>query len=121
LDDKEKEIRDAKFRYSIVEGKVKKQNTELQKQKDIIKEQEKEISEIKDKLEKGKVETYNLELFYKSEICTKILRNIYGNNIKPDISCRIQPAWAGCALVCIGLCCGACCRVLVVQTTDVCK
>lgn len=84
LDDKEKEIRDAKFRYSIVEGKVKKQNTELQMQKDIIKEQEKEISEIKDKLKKGKVESYNLELFYKSEICTKILRNIYGNPLSQE-------------------------------------
>lgn len=52
IKEKEDVIQDMKFKHSLVEGKIRKKNTELQKQADIIRQQGDEIAEIRNKLKK---------------------------------------------------------------------
>ena len=73
---KEKQLQELKFKQSQIEGKIKNRNVELQKKDDIIKKCEIEISELKNKLERGQTGIKNIEKYLSSEVCLKILKEI---------------------------------------------
>ena len=73
---KEKQLQELKFKQSQIEGKIKNRNVELQKKDDIIKKCEIEISELKNKLERGQTGIKNIEKYLSSEVCLKILSEI---------------------------------------------
>lgn len=80
IDEKDKEIQDIKFKQSLVEGKIKKKNAEIQKQAEIIKEQEQKISTINDRLEKSNSKKSDLDSYRNSETCIKIMSLIKENH-----------------------------------------
>ena len=80
IDEKDKEIQDIRFKQSLVEGKIKKKNAEIQKQAEIIKEQEQKISNINDRLEKTDSKKSDLNSYRNSEICIRIMSHIKENH-----------------------------------------
>lgn len=80
IDEKDKEIQDIRFKQSLVEGKIKKKNAEIQKQAEIIKEQEQKISTINDRLEKSNSNKSDLDSYRNSETCIKIMSLIKENH-----------------------------------------
>ena len=80
IDEKDKEIQDIRFKQSLVEGKIKKKNAEIQKQAEIIKEQEQKISNINDRLEKTDSKKSDLDSYRNSETCIKIMSLIKENH-----------------------------------------
>ena len=80
IDEKDKEIQDIRFKQSLVEGKIKKKNAEIQKQAEIIKEQEQKISNINDRLEKTDSKKSDLDSYRNSEICIRIMSHIKENH-----------------------------------------
>ena len=80
IDEKDKEIQDIRFKQSLVEGKIKKKNAEIQKQAEIIKEQEQKISTINDRLEKSNSKKSDLDSYRNSETCIKIMSLIKENH-----------------------------------------
>ena len=80
IDEKDKEIQDIRFKQSLVEGKIKKKNAEIQKQAEIIKEQEQKISTINDRLEKSNSKKSDLNSYRNSEICIRIMSHIKENH-----------------------------------------
>ena len=62
------------------EGKIKKKNAEIQKQAEIIKEQEQKISTINDRLEKSNSKKSDLNSYRNSEICIRIMSHIKENH-----------------------------------------
>ena len=79
IEEKEDLIRDIKFKQSLVEGKIKKKNTEIQKQSEIIKEQEQKLTNITDRLEKTNLKKNDVNSYRNSEICIKIMNVIKEN------------------------------------------
>ncbi|MBQ8222945.1 MAG: hypothetical protein IJZ87_06340, partial [Bacteroidales bacterium] len=73
INEKEKYIRDNEFRYSFIEGKIKRKNIELQKKEEEIRTYQQEIAELKSSVEDRKD---NFKEYCQSEICAKILNNI---------------------------------------------
>lgn len=69
-------INDIRFRHSLVEGRIRSKNMELQKLSEQIKAKEEEIVGLKSKLEKGNSGLSNLKAYYQSEVCSKILDEI---------------------------------------------
>lgn len=80
IDERDKEIQDIRFKQSLVEGKIKKKNAEIQKQAEIIKEQEQKISNINDRLEKTDSKKSDLNSYRNSEICIRIMSHIKENH-----------------------------------------
>ena len=80
IDEKDKEIQDIRFKQSLVEGKIKKKNAEIQKQAEIIKEQEQKISTINDRLKKSNSKKSDLNSYRNSEICIRIMSHIKENH-----------------------------------------
>jgi len=80
IDERDKEIQDIRFKQSLVEGKIKKKNAEIQKQAEIIKEQEQKISNINDRLEKTDSKKSDLDSYRNSETCIKIMSLIKENH-----------------------------------------
>ena len=80
IDERDKEIQDIRFKQSLVEGKIKKKNAEIQKQAEIIKEQEQKISTINDRLEKSNSKKSDLDSYRNSETCIKIMSLIKENH-----------------------------------------
>ena len=80
IDEKDKEIQDIRFKQSLVEGKIKKKNAEIQKQAEIIKEQEQKISTINDRLEKSNSKKSDLDSYRNSETCIRIMSLIKENH-----------------------------------------
>ncbi|MBQ2907490.1 MAG: hypothetical protein IJE47_06965 [Bacteroidales bacterium] len=80
IDERDKEIQDIRFKQSLVEGKIKKKNAEIQKQAEIIKEQEQKISTINDRLEKSNSKKSDLNSYRNSEICIRIMSHIKENH-----------------------------------------
>ncbi len=80
IDEKDKEIQDIRFKQSLVEGKIKKKNAEIQKQAELIKEQEQKISTINDRLEKSNSKKSDLDSYRNSETCIKIMSLIKENH-----------------------------------------
>ena len=80
IDEKDKEIQDIRFKQSLVEGKIKKKNAEIQKQAEIIKEQEQKISTINGRLEKSNSKKSDLDSYRNSETCIKIMSLIKENH-----------------------------------------
>ena len=80
IDEKDKEIQDIRFKQSLVEGKIKKKNAEIQKQAEIIKEQEQKISTINDRLKKSNSKKSDLDSYRNSETCIKIMSLIKENH-----------------------------------------
>lgn len=69
INEKEKYIRDNEFRYSLMEGKIKRKNAELHKKDELIKSQQIEIAGLRNSIEDKKD---NLKEYFQSEICAKI-------------------------------------------------
>ncbi|MBR5781620.1 MAG: hypothetical protein IKY27_06515 [Bacteroidales bacterium] len=65
-------IADSEFKHSLVDGKIKKMNVELRKKEELIKAQEMELDEMKQKMERLE-NAPNIEAYYKSDICQKIV------------------------------------------------
>ena len=80
IDERDKEIQDIRFKQSLVEGKIKKKNAEIQKQAEIIKEQEQKISTINDRLEKSNSKKSDLDSYRNSETCIRIMSLIKENH-----------------------------------------
>lgn len=80
IDERDKEIQDIRFKQSLVEGKIKKKNAEIQKQAEIIKEQEQKISTINDRLKKSNSKKSDLDTYRNSETCIKIMSLIKENH-----------------------------------------
>ena len=80
IDEKDKEIQDIRFKQSLVEGKIKKKNAEIQKQAEIIKEQEQKISTINGRLEKSNSKKSDLDSYRNSDTCIKIMSLIKENH-----------------------------------------
>ena len=79
IDDKESAINmmeehltDIKFKNAIIEGKIKKKNAEIQRLSSHIKDLECEMADVSAKIEKED-SLYDMEAFYSSEICSRIL------------------------------------------------
>ena len=60
------------FKYSMIDGKIRKMNAELRKKEKIIREKEGELNEIKNKIERIEKDS-DIDAYYKSEICRKII------------------------------------------------
>ena len=73
INEKEKYIRDNEFRYSFIEGKIKRKNIELQKKEEEIRIYQQEIAELKSSVDDRKD---NFKEYCQSEICAKILNDI---------------------------------------------
>lgn len=72
LKEKDDFITDVKFKNSIIEGKIKKKNAEIQKLTDHVKKMEREMADVNAKI--GKEDSpYDVEAYCRSEICTKVL------------------------------------------------
>jgi len=82
------------FKYSMVDGKIKKMNAELRKKEKIIKEKEGELNEIKNKIERIEKDS-DIDAYYKSEICQKI-KNRKNSDFSPlsseDLTLLLQTA-----------------------------
>ena len=89
IEEKEELIRDIKFKQSLVEGKIKKKNTEIQKQSEIIKEQEQKLTNITDRLEKTNLKKNDVNSYRNSEICIKIM-NVIKENPAPETASLSQ-------------------------------
>ena len=74
INTKDDVIRDINHKYSLVTGKIKNKNAELQKQAELIKRQNEEILTMKEKLDKEQT-TICMDAFLDSEICKRILNN----------------------------------------------
>ena len=79
IDDKESAINvmeehltDIKFKNSIIEGKIKKKNAEIQRLSSHIKDLECEMADVNAKIEKED-SPYNMDAYCNSEICNRIL------------------------------------------------
>ena len=87
-------LADSKFKHSIVDGKIKKMNEELRKKEEIIKSQEIELDEMKQKI--GIIENVpNIESYYKSDISQKIINrkaNDFSALTNEDFALLIQAA-----------------------------
>ena len=88
---KEEQLQELIFKNSFTDGKLKSKNAELQKKEELIKKYELEITSLNKKLERTISGFSNLNEYYKSAICSRILKQIEelsGNNI--DTS-RLEP------------------------------
>ena len=65
-------IESDKFKFSMVDGKIKKMNKELREKDECIKAKDKELDEMKQKMF-GTENTSNIDAYYKSEICQRIV------------------------------------------------
>lgn len=65
-------IESDKFKFSMVDGKIKKMNRELREKKECIKAKDKELDEMKQKMF-GKENASDIDAYYKSEICQRII------------------------------------------------
>ena len=70
---KEKRIRDNEFKFSLIDGKIKSKNMELQRKEEEIRLYQNEIAELRSRMESKKD---NIKEYNQSEICMKILNEI---------------------------------------------
>ena len=84
-------INDIRFRHSLVEGRIRNKNIELQKLSEQIKAKEDEIAGLKAKQEKGNTGLGNLKAYYQSDICSKILGEIEGLSARGIDSAELRP------------------------------
>ena len=70
---KEKRIRDNEFKFSLIDGKIKSKNMELQRKEEEIRLYQNEIAELRRRMESKKD---NIKEYNQSEICMKILNEI---------------------------------------------
>ncbi len=70
---KNRHIKHNEFKNTLIEGKIKSKNAELQQKDKQIKSQQLKIAELQSKLENRKD---NLKEYFQSEICVKILNEI---------------------------------------------
>ena len=84
IDETRHNLNDIKFRSSLIEGKIKSKNTELQKKEEEINRYKLELSEYKNKLEiissdnndNAYTPKIGMDLYLQSKVCSKILNEI---------------------------------------------
>ena len=84
IDETRHNLNDIKFRSSLIEGKIKSKNTELQKKEEEINRYKLELSEYKNKLEiissdnndNAYTPKTGMDLYLQSKVCSKILNEI---------------------------------------------
>ena len=69
-------LNDLRFKNSFTEGKIKKQNAELKKKEELIGKYTAEISNLKYRLERKRIDVSNLNNYLQSDICSRILNEI---------------------------------------------
>ena len=69
-------LNDLKFRSSFTEGRIKSQNSELKKKEELIKKYTTEISNLKYRLDRKHVDISNLNNYLKSDVCSKVLKEV---------------------------------------------
>ena len=69
-------LENLKFTNSFTEGKIKKQNAELKKKEELIGKYTTEISNLKYRLERKRIDVSNLNNYLQSDICSRILNEI---------------------------------------------
>lgn len=81
--EKDSVIKDLRFKYSIIKGKIKNKNKELREKDEIIKSKDLELTETKDKIQYMKIVT-DINTFYESDICKRILSQNINRVIRLD-------------------------------------
>jgi hypothetical protein len=84
IDETRNNLRDIRFRSSLIEGKINSKNTELQKKEEEINRYKLELSEYKNKLEiissdnndNAYTPKIGMDLYLQSKVCSKILNEI---------------------------------------------
>ena len=84
IDETRNNLRDIRFRSSLIEGKINSKNTELQKKEEEINRYKLELSEYKNKLEiissdnndNAYTHKIGMDLYLQSKVCSKILNEI---------------------------------------------
>ena len=74
INTKDDVIRNISYKHSLITGKIKNKNAELQKQTEIIKKQNEEILLMKEKLDKEQA-AVRMDAFLGSEICFRIMND----------------------------------------------
>lgn len=91
INTKDNVIRDISYKHSLVTGKIKSKNTELQKQTELIKKLNEEIMSMKEKLDKEQTDV-NMDAFLNSDICAKILHGEVNQMNQNDFDLLLQSA-----------------------------
>ncbi len=76
IEQKEENIKSLEFRYSLINGKMKSKDIKLQEQGEMISRYKLELAKLENKLKKSITGFSNLNGYYQSEICSKILIHI---------------------------------------------
>ncbi|MBQ8223295.1 MAG: tetratricopeptide repeat protein [Bacteroidales bacterium] len=79
---KEKHISDLEFKQKLNDGKIRKKNNEIKEKDELLIKYRRELTELKNKLERLLSECSDLNKFLQSEICSSILNNIDDLNKK---------------------------------------
>lgn len=91
INTKDDVIRDISYKHSLITGKIKNKNAELQKQAELIKKQNEEILSMKEKLDKEQM-TVSMDAFLGSEICKRILNDETAPMGQDDFDLLLQSA-----------------------------
>ena len=76
ISETQKNLIDLRFKNSLTEGRIKRQNAELKKKEKLIRKYTTEISNLKYRSERNHVDISNLNNYLQSDICSKILNEI---------------------------------------------
>lgn len=91
INTKDNVIRDISYKYSLINGKIKNKNVELQKQAELIKKQNEEIFLMKEKLDKEQT-IVRMDAFLGSEICFRIINDKNFQMNQDDLDMLLQSA-----------------------------
>lgn len=76
IEEKDDFILGLKFKHSLIDGKIKSKNSELKEKEKLITQYITEINELKNKLTRHTSNATNLQKYFQSDICLKILNQI---------------------------------------------
>ena len=84
-------IVDLKFKHSLIDGKIKSKNNELNNKNKLINDYQREISELRSKLLVHNSEPVSLQCYYNSDVCLKILNHISELRSRNKDSSLLEP------------------------------
>ncbi|MBR2508101.1 MAG: hypothetical protein IKB70_14740, partial [Bacilli bacterium] len=91
INTKDDVIRNISYKHSLITGKIKNKNAELQKQTEIIKKQNEEILLMKEKLDKEQA-AVRMDAFLGSEICFRVVNDKDFQMNQDDFDLLLQSA-----------------------------